>query len=102
VLRALPRKLRIMARFVDIYWIQKGSVNMTRTYFPSARNTLDLADYFDTVEATERDLQTIARFARTHGYRAHVTRNGRVLLTSAEGAVRVVKTMRGACEWMGY
>lgn len=66
-------------------------------------NTLDAADDFDySGEMTMRTLRRIASFARSHDVRAHVTRNGSVLLSDRDGGIRVVRTMRAACEWLGY
>ncbi len=68
--------------------------------------TLNAADDFDHESPTtpsESTLLKIARFARKHdGVRAHVARNGCVLLTDRDGAIRSVRTMRAACEWLGY
>lgn len=66
--------------------------------------TLDHADDFDFESPTGEDtLGRIARFARSHdGVRAHVSRDGAVLLLDRDGSIRSVRTMRAACEWMGY
>lgn len=64
--------------------------------------TMQAAEDFDSDTHTESTLHKIARFARRHDVRAHVTRNGRVLLTDRDGSVRLVDSMRAACEWLGY
>ncbi len=64
--------------------------------------TLDHADDFDLDLDLEDSLRKIARFARKHDVRAHVTRTGTVLLVGSMGEIRTVRTMRACCEWLGY
>jgi hypothetical protein len=67
---------------------------------------LDAADDFDHMTDSAHTLKALARIAREarkhDGIRAHVTRTGTVLLTDRDGAIRSVRSMRAALEWLGY
>lgn len=67
------------------------------------RNTLDFADDFDDYDLElPTGLRRIAAFVREHGCAARITVDGTVLIRDAIGALKPVRTMRAACEWLGY
>lgn len=65
-------------------------------------STLDHAEDFDLDLDHPLALYRIARFARSHGHKAHVTRAGSVLVVDNDGSIRSVRTMSALVRWMGY
>lgn len=64
--------------------------------------TCDYAEDFDLDLDHPRALYRIARFARSHGHKAHVTRAGSVLVVDFQGSIRSVRTMSALVQWLGY